>query len=159
MLRCIDNSEKSRKTATNWEQTLKDIIWSTDDTDPRFRNEKWHQVFDDQLKISPMTIQSADPLFSLPIGRHTEEWTVWLPCKEAVWERFHTISHIANLKGNHLEVSRSSLTMISLTRARKRKKRSLKPWTVRMLRRTRKVKLLCMEELSLLIRLPLQPTH
>lgn len=85
---------------------MKDIIWSHDDRDPRFRHKEWQQVFDDQLRSTPATIQAADPLFSLPLGRHEERWTVWLPSRQAIWDRFSTISHIAVLEGQQLEVSR-----------------------------------------------------
>lgn len=147
-----DNSEKSWETATKWEQTLNDIIWSSDDEDPRFRHEKWEELFDDQLKSSPLTIQSADPLFSLPIGKHTEQWTVWLPSKEAVWERFHTISHIANLENDRLQVGSAPRTRIETDAARKLSSRFLMRWMDQTWRRMKKVILPYTGGLSL-------PTH
>ena len=89
---------------------MKEIIWSHDDADPRFRHMEWQQVFDDQLKGTPFTIQAADPLFSLPLGSHIERWTSWLPNKQAVWDRLYTISHIAVLQGQQLEASLAHLT-------------------------------------------------
>ena len=85
-------------------------------------------MFDDQLKSSPLTIQSADPLFSLPIGKHTEEWTVWLPSKEAVWERFRTISHVVNLEEDRLEVGLASCSRVQADITRKLSSRFLMHW-------------------------------
>ncbi|MCJ1351558.1 MAG: hypothetical protein MMC33_001542 [Icmadophila ericetorum] len=81
---------------------MKDIIWSFDDDQPRFRHEKWRDVFDKQAKSTPFTIQAADPLFSLPLGEDSQEFTYWLT-RESIWERFHTLSHIAVLEGGRLE--------------------------------------------------------
>lgn len=75
-----------------------------DDNSPRFRHEAWRKVFDDQLRTTPFTIQSADPLFSLPLGEESEKFTHWLN-RDDVWERFHTLSQIAVLEGEELEVS------------------------------------------------------
>ena len=104
MLILVDNSEPEWEPTTKWEARLKEIMWSFDDLEPRFRHKQWQQVFDDQLKSTPATIQLADPLFSLPLGEHIEKWTVWLPTKEAVWDRYNTISHIANLDAERHEV-------------------------------------------------------
>ena len=82
-------------------------MWTFDDQQPRFRHEKWRAVFDEQLKTTPFTIQTANPLFSLPPGEHVERWTIWLS-KEAVWERYRTISYIARLEGQELEVGRAN---------------------------------------------------
>ncbi|GAB7349518.1 hypothetical protein MBLNU459_g0223t2 [Dothideomycetes sp. NU459] len=93
------NAPRSQKAATAWEETLHDIIWSLDDNAPRFRHEKWRQVFDEQLESNPLSIAtSAEPLFSLPLGEHIERWEIWLT-KEAVWDRFNTLSHVAMLEG------------------------------------------------------------
>jgi len=81
---------------------MKDIIWSHGDLAPRFRHSEWPKVFDEQLGTNAFSGITADPLFSLPLGEDIAKWTVWLT-KEAVWERFHTNSHIANLKGQELE--------------------------------------------------------
>ena len=60
-------------------------------------------MFDEQLKSSPLTIQSADPLFSLPLGEDHLKWGVRLS-KEGIWDRFRTISHVSVLEGQQLEV-------------------------------------------------------
>lgn len=98
-----DNSQKDWKATTQWEHELKEIMWTFDDADPRFRHAAWQRVFDEQIKTNPLTIQAADPLFSLPLGENIEKWTVWLS-KEAIWDRFRTISYIARLQGSELEV-------------------------------------------------------
>ena len=85
---------------------MKDLIWTLDDGQPRYRHEKWRSVFDDeQLKATPLTITAfANPLFSLPLGEYEEKWTVWLS-KEKLWSRFSTWSQIAVLEGEDREVS------------------------------------------------------
>ena len=104
----IDLGPLDWEPTTAWEQKLKDIFWSFYDNDPRFRDGKWQQVFDDQVKTTPFTIQAADPLFSLPLGFHSLKTTVWLS-KESIWDRFHTLSLISVLQGQQLEVSYSGL--------------------------------------------------
>ena len=99
----VDNAPKSWTHITGWESKMRDITWSFDDQRPRFRNEQWRQVFDKQLATTPFTIQAADPVFSLPLGEDSLHYTCWLD-REAIWERYHTISHIAVLRGKELEV-------------------------------------------------------
>lgn len=83
------------------------MVWSFDDNQPRFRHQKWRSVFDDQTESNPLSLTtSANPLFALPIGEHVQEWEVWLT-KEAVWDRFNTLSQIAILEGEEREVSLS----------------------------------------------------
>ncbi|KAL8795768.1 MAG: hypothetical protein Q9195_001820 [Heterodermia aff. obscurata] len=81
-----DNAPKSWPPTTEWEAKMKDIMWSFDDSQPRFRHEKWRDVFEKQLSTTPFSIQSADPLFSLPLGEQSEKFTYWLT-PEAVWQR------------------------------------------------------------------------
>ena len=83
---------------------MKDVTWSFDDQKTRFRDEIWRQVFDKQLESTPFTIQSAQPLFSLPLGEGSVETVKWMT-REAVWERYRTLSHIALLEGEELAVS------------------------------------------------------
>jgi len=94
--------------STAWEAKLRDLIWSFDDNQPRFRHEKWRAIFDDQIESTPLTITMfANPMFALPLGEHEVKWTQWLT-KDAVWQRFSTLSQIAVLEGEELEVSRFS---------------------------------------------------
>jgi hypothetical protein len=98
------NETQSHKAATTWESKLNDLVWSFKDEQPRFRHEKWRQVFDDQIKSTPLSlIFAANPMFALPLGEEREEWSVFLS-KEKVWERFSTLSQIAELEGSKLEV-------------------------------------------------------
>ncbi|KAL8634094.1 hypothetical protein Q9189_000013, partial [Teloschistes chrysophthalmus] len=96
-----NNAPKSWEPRTAWEAKMKDIIWSYDDQHPRFRHEEWRQVFDKQLSSTPFTIQAADPLFSLPLGEDSTEFTCWLS-PQAIWDRFHSLSQIAVLEGEEL---------------------------------------------------------
>ncbi|KAI9792885.1 MAG: hypothetical protein M1833_000997 [Piccolia ochrophora] len=83
------NQPRGWKTTTDWEQKLKDIIWSLDDGMPRFRHEKYKQCFENQALM--------DPLFSLPLGEESIPWVSWLT-PEGVWDRFSTLSQIALLE-------------------------------------------------------------
>ncbi|CAF9924564.1 MAG: hypothetical protein HETSPECPRED_005598 [Heterodermia speciosa] len=99
------NAPKSWQPTTEWEAKMKDIVWSFDDSQPRFRHEKWREVFEKQLSTTPFGIQSADPLFSLPLGEQSEKFTYWLTA-EAVWQRFHSLSQISVLEGEELTDTR-----------------------------------------------------
>ncbi|KAI5203098.1 putative 2-heptaprenyl-1,4-naphthoquinone methyltransferase [Aureobasidium subglaciale] len=97
------NAPKSHPATTSWEQKLQDLIHTFDDSQPRFRHEKWRSVFDSQLSSNPFTItSSAEPLFSLPLAENVEEWSVWLS-EDALWERLSTLSQIAVLQGEERE--------------------------------------------------------
>jgi hypothetical protein len=61
----------------------------------------WKQIFEAQEDSSPWqmlkdTFTHHLPKFSLPLGEETVKWTVWLS-DDAVWERYTTLSQIANL--------------------------------------------------------------
>ena len=107
-LRYADNAPLGWKPTTEWEAKVKELTWTCVDETPRFRHEKWKEPFDNQLKTSPLTIQSADPLFSLPLGEDSVKFETWLS-KDAIWDRYHTLSQIAILKGEELEVSWASM--------------------------------------------------
>ena len=103
--RIADNAPRPHKAATSWEGKLHDLIWSFDDNQPRFRHEQWRRVFDEQIQANPISlVTSGEPLFSLPIGEHVDEWEIWLS-KEAIWDRYSTLSQIAILEGEAREVS------------------------------------------------------
>ncbi|GAB7345307.1 hypothetical protein MBLNU457_3664t2 [Dothideomycetes sp. NU457] len=94
---------QDHKATTTWEQTMQDYIWTQDDEQPRFRHQKWKQVFDQQTASGPLAlITSSEPLFSLPIAVHEDSWTVWLP-EDKVWDRLSTLSQIAILEGEERE--------------------------------------------------------
>ena len=97
-----DNAPKSWEFHSGWESKMRDLIWTFEDDQPRFRHEKWKKVFDDQNSGNPLTLHFADPLFSLPIGEGSVEFENWLS-KEDIWRRFRTLSQIAVLEGEELD--------------------------------------------------------
>lgn len=100
-----DNQTRDFASSTSWEARLKDILWSYDDGKPRFRHERWRNVFDEQIRSGPLSITlTANPLFALPLGEHRHRWTVWLT-REAIWNRFRTQSQIAVLPDEESRVS------------------------------------------------------
>ncbi|KAK3079869.1 hypothetical protein LTS18_003715 [Coniosporium uncinatum] len=101
-----DNAPEAHTATTNWESKLHALTWTLKDDAPRNRHGKWREVFDSQLKATPLTITAlANPLFSLPLAEDEEEWTVWLE-KEELWKRYRTLSHVAVLEGEGLENAR-----------------------------------------------------
>lgn len=104
LINAIDNAPKAWTPSTEWEAKLKEINWSFDDGLPRFRHERWRDIFDKQLSSTPFTIQAADPLFSLPLGEGHVDFEHWLT-REKIWDRLHTLSRISVLEGEVLEVS------------------------------------------------------
>lgn len=96
-----DNGARDWTPKSKLDQRLKDIVRSTEDGQPRFRHMKWKDVFENQTETTPLqtlvdTFTKNFPSFSLPLGEETVAWTTWLS-DEAVWARFSTLSHIANL--------------------------------------------------------------
>ncbi|KAK8125760.1 MFS-type transporter [Apiospora kogelbergensis] len=103
------NAPREWESSTKWEQKLNDLIWSLDDGLPRFRHQKWKDVFDQQLPGNPLqaladTLTNRLPGFSLPIGEKTSKWTVWLT-EDALWSRLSTLSQIAVLQGEEKEAA------------------------------------------------------
>jgi hypothetical protein len=85
---------------------MREVIWTFDDDSPRFRHEKWRQVFDDQNASDPLSMHLATPLFGLPIGEDSVEFTSWLS-KEDIWGRLRTLSQLAVLEGEELDKIRT----------------------------------------------------
>ena len=87
---------------------MREVVWNFSDDQPRFRHERWKEVFDEQTKNSSINpFNFAEPLFGLPIGEDTVPYKVWL-AREAVWARFKTLSQVAILQGSELaEVERA----------------------------------------------------
>ncbi len=81
---------------------MRDLISTFDDGVARFRNEKWRQVFEDQNATTPLTFQSANPLFGLPLGEGSVDFQSSLS-KEDLWSRIRTLSQFAVLEGEELE--------------------------------------------------------
>lgn len=98
------NGPKGHKTVTTWEAKAHELLWTFEDNTPRYRHQKWRQVFEEQSKSSPLPlIFASDQLFSLPLGEQDEKFAAWLS-KEEAWERFNTFSYIARLEGEEREV-------------------------------------------------------
>ena len=97
-----DNAPKSWTVHPGWEKPVKDLIWTFDDSSPRFRHEKWRDVFDEQNASNPLMLHFADPLFGLPIGEDAVGFTQWLT-EEEVWGRLRTLSQLAVLEGEELD--------------------------------------------------------
>ncbi|TVY49012.1 putative methyltransferase-like [Lachnellula occidentalis] len=98
------NAPKDWPSRSKWQQKLKDIIYSLEDGQPRFRHLQWKQVFENQQDSSPLqaladTFTHHMPRFSLPIGEESVDWVAYLT-DEAVWDRYSTLSQISNLKGS-----------------------------------------------------------
>ncbi|CAG8955312.1 hypothetical protein HYFRA_00011294 [Hymenoscyphus fraxineus] len=101
------NAPTSWKPRSKWAQKLKDIIRTLKDGHPRFRDLEWQMVFDSQTETSPLqalkdTFTHNTPDFSLPLGSEDVEWIVYLK-DEDLWARFHSLSQVANLKGEKLD--------------------------------------------------------
>jgi hypothetical protein len=97
-----DNAPKSWDIHAGWEEKTRDLIWTFDDDNPRFRHEKWKAIFDEQAAGNPLTLHFSDPLFSLPIGEGSVAFENWLS-KEDIWKRLRTLSQLVVLEGDGLE--------------------------------------------------------
>ncbi|KIW51204.1 hypothetical protein PV05_09946 [Exophiala xenobiotica] len=96
------NSPLTWKIHSGWESTMRDVVWTFDDEQPRFRHEQWRKVFDEQNRSNPLTLHFADPLFGLPLGEDSVEFETWLS-KDDIWSRLRTLSQIAVLEGEELD--------------------------------------------------------
>lgn len=95
------NAPKEWDIHQGWETTMRDVMWSLEDGHPRFRNMQWKKVFDEQGGSTPLSIFSSDPMFGLPIGEKTFEFSRWLS-KDDIWRTFQTYSQVANLPSDKL---------------------------------------------------------
>ncbi|KAI1312387.1 S-adenosyl-L-methionine-dependent methyltransferase [Xylaria venustula] len=103
------NKPRSWPATTRWEQELNDYILGFDDGLPRFRHQKWQEVFEQQPPANPVqairnTFADHLPRFSLPLGENKVKWTIWLS-EEALWARVNTLSQIAVLQGEEREAA------------------------------------------------------
>lgn len=107
------NMPKDWKVQTEWENKLRSLTWTFDDAQPRFRHQKWKEVFEkDHIYTTPLqtikdTILQDFPDFSLPLGEESEEWTVWLS-EDGLWDRYSTLSQIAVLEGKELKQTKDT---------------------------------------------------
>jgi len=96
------NAPKAWDIHAGWGSTMRDVVWSLEDDQPRFRHEQWRKVFDEQTSSNPLTLHFADPLFSLPIGEAAIDFETWLSADD-IWSRLRTLSQIAILEGAELQ--------------------------------------------------------
>lgn len=102
-----DNAPRDWEMTTEWESKIRDLTWTFDDDAPRFRHEKWRKCFDDQLASTPFGLTAVDPLFSLPLGEASVKFETWLS-RDDIWRRYRTLSQIAVLEEEKLEVDGES---------------------------------------------------
>ncbi len=82
------------------------MIWTFEDGVPRFRNEKWKAVFDEQNSGNLLSLTVSTPLFELPIGEDSVKFENWVS-KEDVWNRLRTLSQLSILEGESLDAARA----------------------------------------------------
>jgi len=88
---------------------MKDVIWSFDDDHPRFRHEKWRQVFEEQKTSDAQARHSLNSrLFSIPLGEDSVAFETWLS-RDDIWARYRTLSQIAILEGDELDKVKKTL--------------------------------------------------
>lgn len=88
----VDNAPLHYKVETKWEDKLRTYMHTFDDHHDRFRHYKWPAAFENQ------------PYFQTPYNDETFSWTVWLQ-KDALYQRWSTLSQLAVLEGEEAEVS------------------------------------------------------
>jgi len=99
-----DSAPGDHKPTTQWEGKSKAICRSFWNPSVRKVHEAWQDVFQKQLDSTPLTIQTANPRFSLPLEIEHFPFTHWLS-RDALWDRFRTSSYISVLEGETLAVS------------------------------------------------------
>jgi len=95
------NAPKNWVIHGGWQDTMRGIMHELKDDIPRFRDQQWKKVFDEQGRSNPISLHTSDPLFGLPIGEESFEFVRWLS-KEDVWKTFNTYSQVANLESGRL---------------------------------------------------------
>ncbi|PVI03817.1 S-adenosyl-L-methionine-dependent methyltransferase [Periconia macrospinosa] len=134
------NTPLTYPTTTPWSTRLRsyildDLTPSTHDHEPRFRDDKWRDVFDVDTRrrrrpkkhSTPPALTATTPtvtttqeeeedssggsLFTVPLGERKVEWEVWLG-KEELWGRLRTLSHFAKLRGEDAVVTRKTFNDI-----------------------------------------------
>ncbi|KAI9171365.1 methyltransferase [Paramyrothecium foliicola] len=89
---------------TKWEQELNSLVHSMPtDGAPRFRQFVWADVFKQQAMDKP--------LFTAPLEDESVSWTVKLG-REALWDRFNTLSQVAVLQGEDRKAFRAQYDAI-----------------------------------------------
>jgi len=84
---------------------MRELTWTFQDDEARFRHQEWKKVFEDQSRSSPWSLLVAgEQYFALPLGEWEEAFEVRLGRRE-VWERYATISSIAVQGAGERQVS------------------------------------------------------
>lgn len=96
-----------------WEGEMRDVMWSLEDGQDRFRDMKWKDIFGEQGRSNPISLHAGTLLFGLPIGEETFDFVRWLS-KDDAWKAFQTYSQVANLDTTRLaEVEKTFWEAIS----------------------------------------------
>lgn len=95
------NAPKEWNVRQSWAAKMRDIMWSLEDGQSRFRDMQWKKVFDEQGSSNPLAIHFSSPIFGLPIGEQTFDFTRW-STKHDVWKTIQTHSQVANLPSDRL---------------------------------------------------------
>ncbi|KAL9112588.1 MAG: hypothetical protein Q9227_003159 [Pyrenula ochraceoflavens] len=101
------NSQTNHQPTTRWETEMRNIAWTFDDKQRKFRNASWQDVFAEAKDAyQDKDINSApQALFDLPLQKETTTWTVWLT-KQELWDRLSTLSFIASLADSEQKACR-----------------------------------------------------
>jgi len=84
-----------------WHSAMWKVMHELQDDQPRFRDQQWKKVFDEQGSSNPFSLQASDTLFGLPVGEESFDFVRW-SSKENLWKTFQTYSQIANLDTDQL---------------------------------------------------------
>ncbi|KAK1084323.1 hypothetical protein LTR48_005550 [Friedmanniomyces endolithicus] len=91
------NSPRTYAASTPWESQMRELTWTFQDDEARFRHQEWKKVFEDQSRSSPWSLLVAgEQYFALPLGEWEERFEVWMGRRQ-VWERYATISSVVVL--------------------------------------------------------------
>ncbi|KAJ6446082.1 2-deoxy-D-gluconate 3-dehydrogenase [Purpureocillium lavendulum] len=85
------NQPRAWETSTEWERQLNELILGLPaDGPPRFRDDKWRDVFERQARAD-------QPVVSTPLAEERLPFTVWRT-RELLWDRVNTLSQVYMLK-------------------------------------------------------------
>ncbi|GJN68464.1 hypothetical protein PLICBS_002507 [Purpureocillium lilacinum] len=88
------NQPRGWKTSTRWERELNELILALPaDGPPRFRDDKWREVFERQAAER----DEEKRLVSTPIAEERLPFTVWRT-RELLWDRVNTLSQVYMLE-------------------------------------------------------------
>lgn len=89
-----DNQPRGWKASTRWERELNELILALPaDGPPRFRDDKWREVFERQAAER----DEEKRLVSTPIAEERLPFAVWRT-RELLWDRVNTLSQVYMLE-------------------------------------------------------------